>query len=182
MDNLSVRIALSNLASNTKEEASLWLTSGDKARKEGLFNLAESSFTRAKNLFEKLQTANDESSLASTEDFKINLLEVNLQLAKVQHEFKPVQALHMIKDFEVERIIRNGLMTAEKKSFIESLDKKGARFSCARNLLQQTEWIVESGLQAGSEVTNRYKLLVEVAPKWEKGKYISASLSQNACI
>lgn len=178
MDNLSVRIALSNLASNTKEEASLWLTSGEKARKEGLFNLAESSFTRAKFLFEKLQAANDESTSSSTEDFKINLLEVNLQLAKVQHEFKPVQALQMIKDFEVERIIRNGLMNAEKAAFLKSLDKKGERISCARNLLQQTEWIVESGLQAGSEVTNRYKLLVAVTPEWEKGKYTSA---QNAC-
>ena len=52
----------------------------------------------------------------------------------------------------------------------QQLEGDNLAFSFARYTLQATEWMVESGLQSGSEAIERYEILSTIAPKWERGE------------
>ena len=171
---IAARLAISRIAIDSELEASLWLFAGRKARKEGFFHLAETSLSHADALYQQLKLVVDESdnnltSLSSTTQRNAN--EVRLQLAKLKHKNgKATEALNMIRVSEFESI----LLSAKKNDDIEQLRQKlenGAQIKLfARKALQASEWMIESGLQSGSQAVERYKLLNVIAPNWERGK------------
>jgi len=170
IDIITTRLALSRLASNTSLEASMWLEAGKKARKGGLYHVAETCLSHASALYHNLQeySINDQISVADRID--IQKSEVVLQLAKIKHAMgKSTDALLMVKHDEFDGILRTKSEDLKAKS-IDIIKNNGRLKIVARSALQATEWMVESGLKSGSEVMARYNLLNHMSPKWEQGK------------
>jgi len=172
MDTISVRLALLRIASNPALEASLWLTAGRKARKEGLFHLAENSLSHADAIYQRLRlTANVDQGLKSLPAIQIDANEVRLQLAKMKHRNgQSTEALRMIEVRDFENILQSDNKEQALAKVLSTFSGEGQLTSFARNALQATEWMVGSGLQSGSEAIQRYKLLKTVSPNWERGE------------
>lgn len=172
METIVVRLALSRVAKDIEMEASLWLSAGRKARKEGLLNLAESSLSHSSALYERLRLQNATAVSTKSVLSETNANEVRLQRAKLMHDKgQTVAALRMIEVAEFETI----LLSRDKKrqDLINEIQKNPDEgyeaIPFARNGLQATEWMIESGLLKGSEAIERYELLITLAPQWERG-------------
>ena len=163
---ITVRLALSRIGSDLDEEASLWLTAGRKARKEGLFHVAENSLSHANAIYFRLMhNSNPDTNLT------IKSWEVNLQLAKVKYaNGQTAEAIQMLNDRALDKIIQCDRQDQELANLVKRLEGENLVAPFARCTLQVTEWMVESGLQTGSEAIERYKILSTISPKWERGE------------
>jgi serine/threonine-protein kinase ATR len=172
MDTIAVRLALSRISAEAEVEASLWLSAGRKARKEGLFHLAENSLSHADALYQRLRLSKDTgdpSKLSLSTESNAN--EVRLQIAKMKHDRgQSAEALRMIEVGEFERILHSHNRKQDLAKLLVDLEKEDQIAPFTRNALQATEWMIESGLQSGSEAIERYKLLNMISPSWERGE------------
>ena len=41
----------------------------------------------------------------------------------------------------------------------------------ANRLLRLTQWTVESGMQSGNEIMERFQTVIKLSPKWERGEF-----------
>ncbi len=161
----TTRLALTRLSRNYEIEASLWLNAGKQARKGGLYHVAHNCLSHADKMYRQLQT----SDLSNSVD-PLHISEVNMQLAKMKHAFgNSTEALLMVKQDHFDQLLLAKTDSALNKGVEEMRDAGSLEYFC-RSALQATEWMVESGLKSGSEVTARYKLLTKISPKWERGK------------
>jgi len=167
-DLLSARLAMARIISDKELEASLWLHAGVKARKEGMFHISENSLAHADALYDYLKINANECSQIST---NINAGEAKFQQAKLKHaNGHSTEALQMIKVQDFEMLLNNNEQDRDLTDLRRKLEKNNGMMSFARNALQATEWMIQSGLQSGSEVIERYKLLCTLTPSWERGK------------
>lgn len=165
IDIIKTRLALARLSTNSEVEASLWLEAGKKARKGGLYHLADTCLSHAANIYQSLKECT-----TSTNRIDIQAGEVILQLAKIKHASgNSTDALLMIKHNEFDGLLLSKSEEARDKE-IEAINVDGRLNILVRSALQATEWMVESGLKSGSEVIARYKLLNAMSPKWEQGE------------
>jgi len=164
IDIIAVRLALARIGSDLQEEAFLWLSAGRKARKEGLFHVAANSLSHANAIYHRL-TQNPDPDISRYRS------EVNLQLAKVKYaNGQTAEAIQMLNDKALDKILQCDRQDQELANLMERLEGDNLAFSFARYTLQATEWMVESGLQSGSEAIERYEILSTIAPKWERGE------------
>lgn len=168
----TIRLALARLSKNSVIEAALWLDAGKKARKDGLYYIAENCLSHADAIYQRLQTINTTGSEPIPDNIVVRSSEVSFQLAKIKHALrKTTDALVMVKQDKFDTLLRAKSEDVRKKS-MEEMKKGGKLEILSRNALQATEWMVESGLKSGSEVIARYKLINKMSPKWERGKLL----------
>ncbi len=173
---IQTRLALTRMSSNktTETEASLWLEAGKKARKSGLYDVAENYLSHADAAFQCLQTNATTQSTLLTNCLDINASEVRLQLAKIKHAMgKSTEALLMVKQKDFDALLVNKKSTELMEKVVDKMREDDKPNNFLRIALQATEWMVESGLKSGSEVIARYKLLNKMLPNWERGKNFS---------
>ena len=162
----TTRLALSRLSNNSVIEAGLWLHAGKQARKSGLFNVAQNCLSHADTIYRELETSDVLNSVNP-----IDISEVKMQLAKMKHDIgNSTEALLMVKQDKFDELLDAKDAAALTKE-VEGMKKAGTLEYFCRSALQATEWMVESGLKSGSEVTARYKLLTKISPEWERGEY-----------
>jgi serine/threonine-protein kinase ATR len=168
IDIIAIRLALARIGSDLQEEAFLWLSAGRKARKEGLFHVAANSLSHANAIYHRL-TQNPDSN--RPQNLTIKSREVNLQMAKVKYaNGQTAEAIQMLNDKALDKILQCDRQDQELVKLVQQLEVNNLAFSFARYTLQATEWMVESGLQSGSEAIERYEILSTIAPKWERGE------------
>ena len=164
---LNVRLGLSRFAKAPGLECEVWLTIGKRARKQGLFHIAEIALTHA-------------DVIARALPIGINNLQhqIQFQLSKVKYACgESSSALTML---EQDEIVVNQLLTLTETD----LDMRLAEYAkensniegysaevFVKRLLKSTEWIIESGLKSGPEVMNRFKLILGLRPLWEKSHF-----------
>jgi serine/threonine-protein kinase ATR len=168
MDSIAVRLAISSIISDKSLQTSLWLTAGKLARKDGLYQIAESYLSHAYSIYQETR---------SNLNYDRNLLhcglhgpEIKLQMAKVKHaNGETTAAIRMLTSQAFEELIlisdENDLSRA-----VEKLSAEHRLLETGRTGLQSTQWLVESGLKSGSEAIRRYKVLTIMLPDWERGK------------
>jgi serine/threonine-protein kinase ATR len=166
---ITTRLALARLSSNLPIEASLWLDAGKRARKGGLYHVAENCLSHADAIYQHLQAKCLDEGASSMAHLNIRASEVSLQLAKIKHSMgKSTEALLMVRQEDFDLLQTK---TDESRSKAVDILKKDGRLEFfARRALQATEWMVESGLKSGSEVMARYRLLNDISPGWERGR------------
>jgi tetratricopeptide (TPR) repeat protein len=168
MDITTVRLALARIGSDLDEEASLWLSAGRKARKEGLFHVAENSLSHANAIYLRLI----HNTIPNVpQNLTIKSWEVKLQLSKVKYaNGQTAEAIQMLNDRALDKILQCDREDQELANLMKRLEGDNLVAPFARCTLQVTEWMVESGLQTGSEAIERYKILSTISPKWERGE------------
>ncbi len=174
-DIIAVRLALSRVLGDLELEASLWLSAGRKARKEGFFHLAENYLSHADALYHRLQLPKDSDQPSEMSlSIESNANEVRLQIAKMKHSLgQSTEALRMIEVGDFEAILSSHNPKLDLANLLDHLQNKDQTSPFTRNALQSTEWMIQSGLQSGSEAIERYKLLSAISPNWERGKIFS---------
>ena len=161
---ITTRLALARISSNSVIEASLWLDAGKKARKGGLYHVAENCLSHADAVYRHLQTRSSTESTPTSDHLDIHASEVSLQLAKIKHAMgKSTEALSMVNLDDFDRLLQT------KTEILDKMKKDDRLKLVGRSALQATEWMVESGLKSGSEVIARYKFLNKILPEWERG-------------
>jgi serine/threonine-protein kinase ATR len=190
---IDVRSALARLANDTALEGSLHLTKGIKARKNGMYKVAANSFAKAASTIFHTKRAKDKHSMIELADFMDS---VQMQKAKLQHNVGEREAalrilggdddnVHGWLDMEGGGHAQKFALKRDASAMSKLLDTtchdvaNSDRF--AKRLLQSTQWMVEGGLKGVSELTERFRVAHELAPKWEKGhfqyaKYVDAIL------
>ena len=168
MDSIAVRLAMSSIISDKNLQTSLWLTAGKLARKDGLFQIAESYLSHAYSIYqENRSNLNYESNVVHCELYGP---EIKLQMAKVKHSNgETTVAIRMLTSQAFEELILNS-DDKELSKAIKKLSAENRLLEVGRTGLQSTQWLVESGLKSGSEAIHRYKVLTMMLPDWERGK------------
>jgi hypothetical protein len=178
---IDVRSALARLANDTALEGSLHLTKGMKARKSGMYKVAANSFAKAASTISQTNRAKDKHSMIELADF---MGSVQMQLAKLQHNVGESEAaLQILGDDDVRGWLDIGggghaqKFALERDASAMSILLKSTGHDVAnsdrfaKRLLQSTQWMVEGGLKGVSELTERFRVAHELAPKWEKGHF-----------
>ena len=162
---VNTRLALCRMADEPIAEGLLWLDIGKKARKGGLYSIAEQSLTHADVAFS--------SSLTTSDIARESIGKVKMQFAKLKYATgESTTALNLIEDCIPSSILH--LEDKELQSLVshpeQSVDNLG------RLLLQATEWMVSGGLKSGSEIRRRYQTVLKLVPQWERGVYSTICL------
>uniref|UniRef100_A0A7S4J226 non-specific serine/threonine protein kinase n=1 Tax=Odontella aurita TaxID=265563 RepID=A0A7S4J226_9STRA len=184
---VNVRLSLSHIAGLPSLEGSLWLGVGKRARKCGLYNIAENFLAHAGATCDRLGKESPEQ----LDHWERPLsFDVNMQLAKLNHATgKTGAALRLLdqdcihgllnKEGEELKKVVDVMLTNAKESegrpyehvsnYIESL---------AKEILQGTEWLVEGGLKSGPEIVSRYNLVNNLrnlsGKNWERSHFLFA--------
>ena len=171
---ISTRLAVARLSGDYALEGSLLLSAGKKARKNGLFNIASDLLAQAE------ASLNTMSRDACEKGADSLLGKINMQLAKLRHDSgQSSAALKMLGEESVHHLIELKKEDADKIIVAQETytfghnaahpDNAGLvqRFAC--RVLQSTKWMIEGGLKDGAEIINRFKVVVKVAPRMEKG-------------
>jgi hypothetical protein len=160
---VNTRLALCRMAKEPISEGQLWLDIGKKARKGGLFKVAEQCLTHADVAFCNLNNSRDDHKEKMAQE---SIGKVKLQFSKLKYALgETTTALNLIDDVVPSSIFH--LDSEELQSFVsrsnQSVDIIG------RFLLQATEWMVLDGLKSGSEIRSRYQTVLKLVPNWERG-------------
>jgi tetratricopeptide (TPR) repeat protein len=186
---LNTRLAIAQLGDDKMLETSLLLQIGRHARKNGLTTVAESSLCKAEACLVNLTThrANEVPYL------HLLLDQVRTNYAKLKREsgenslalkilgkdstetaFKEMQfcLLNRKKNLILKQVAaKHERIRFEKMLGVQANvgddDALADRF--ARRLLRLTEWTVDGGMHDGA-IFDRFKLVIELSSKWEKGK------------
>jgi len=174
---VSARLALTKLASETNIEGGLWMSIAKRARKMGMVQIAQSALAQASRT--KGKDSTEEQS------------EIDLQLAKVKfNENNTSDALKIVE-------AGGGMSVAAVSKMVDTFGvsvgggerEKDANGKLAehfhkcfgistsafgRRLLAATEWMVQDNLKHGSEIKERYLLLLKLTPLWEKSHFYYA--------
>ena len=95
--------------------------------------------------------------------------QVQLQFAKLKYAMgESTTALKVIEDGIPSPCFQ--LDGEHLKSFIVKSTHESVEI-VGRRILQSTEWMVSDGLKSKSEISNRYRTVLELAPNWERGVY-----------
>jgi serine/threonine-protein kinase ATR len=186
---ISTRVALARLCGEPVLEGSLFLSIGNRARKNGLYSIAENFFSKAEAAFTSIPT----NELAKSPTKIGDLLDVTREsVAKLKHEsgesalalkilgHQSVQNAYdrMLTEFDNLDALKNIAVNHERERvrnlsgsiLLAKDDEKTLTDRFARRLLRLTQWTVDGGLKGGSEITRRYRIMHKLAPEWEKGK------------
>lgn len=168
---INTRLALARLSHDHSYEGSLFLTTGKRARKRGLFGIAANSF------------AQSEAALTSltVERRAVLTTALRLQFAKLKHDCGESSiALRMLgqEDFETMASLKGSELEAWSMNRLlgklgtvqNGMSEKQMKDVFVRSSLQSTRWMMEGGLKGGGEIMARFKIIHNAAPKWEKGK------------
>lgn len=190
---INTRVALARLYGEPALEGQLFLSIGKRARKNGLYSIAENFFSKAEVAFTSITTTTTEISTNSKLE---NLLDsTKTQLAKLKHESgESALALKILGHDSVQSAF--GRMTTQMENLVavrkiaidyerqrigtlsnssmHLQDEKSLTDRFAKRLLRLTQWMVEGGLKGGSEITRRYRVIHKLAPEWEKGHFYFA--------
>ena len=204
---INSRLALTRIFDNPILEGELWLNEGKRARKTGLFHIAENSLAHADAAFEAMteMRANLDPSLALS--LNKDTHDVRVQFAKLKAATgKTTAALQLLDQdrIDIKSLLDkddNGLKEAANKIQILRTTRKkpnsGSSYTAntpatlfdenvkifGRSLLTGTEWICESGLKSASEILDRYDLVAHrLLPRFERShfcyaKYLDALLT-----
>ena len=188
----NVRLALSRIAKEPYIEGKIWLSMGKSARKAGLLDISQTAFAHAEGSFATLKKhmIKTDESLDFNETSITDLQnQIQLQLAKSKHttgESSTALQMMNMEDLNVKDLLMQDEINTQKAILLwlnrqrnsdlpglllvnQSEEQlKGHMNAFGRRLLQATEWIVEGGLKSGPEVTDRYKLVQQVCPNWER--------------
>lgn len=165
------------LAGEQDLEGDLWMSVATSARKMRMYQIAQSALAQASR---------------SKRGGRADLTKINLQLAKVKHGMgltsdalkilEPTGAGLSISAASkvIEAFVSSsgqhdkGLKDAERQArLVESFEKSMniQVTSFGKILLATTEWMVEENLTQGSEIKNRYMLLLKLTPEWEQSHF-----------
>ncbi len=105
---LNVRLGLARFAGSSEVESDLWLTIGKRARKQGLYHIAETALAHAK------------ASISNLED-STKCHEIEFQLAKVKYSCGETSAALMM--LEQDEVVVDKLLSLDEHNFYESLNR-----------------------------------------------------------
>lgn len=185
---ISTRVALARLHADPVLVGSLFLEGGHRARKNKQWAISENLLSQAQATMSKLDVG------INTEDQKLFHLvySSHVQLAKLKYakgEFS--SALRMLGQPSVDQAVAGMLQNFDNSDAVSALavdcekcliqEFSGMPASMYENdarlmirfagrLLQLTRWVSEIGLEGGSDVLQRFRLIHKLAPEWEKGK------------
>jgi serine/threonine-protein kinase ATR len=177
---INVRLVLARLASDAAYEGSLFLRMGKRGRKSGLLGAAANSFAQAETAFRCVDD-NQKTRLKSS---------LQLQIAKLKHDagessialrmlgLEDIESMGVLKHDELvskccQRVIDNlGIGKRE-------MDQQEILNIFVRSALQSTRWMIESGLKEGTEIVARFRIILCVAPTFEKGKFSHSATVPN---
>jgi hypothetical protein len=185
---MNTRVAIARLASDSVMETSLLFQMGRKARKSGMFTVAENNLSKAEAIL---------ASIPKEEYCNIPVLDgllndIRAQYAKLKKQSgENATALKILGQDFVEdafkEMLCDGVENAEKIKKIAvkherrriqeilgmtaSVTRDDAILSdrFARRLLRLTEWTVDGGMQDGG-IIDRFQAVITLSPRWEKGK------------
>lgn len=178
---IDVRSTLARLCKDAALEGSLHLEKGIKARRNGMYKIAANSLAQAAST---IYQANRIVDMESRSELAIFVGSIQVQLAKLQYNIGESEvALRILGDSDVRdwpnicgsghtlslALDQDALYMSKilKTSWHEVADS--GRF--AKRLLLATKWMVDGGLKGVSELTERFKVVHNLAPKWEKGHF-----------
>ena len=178
---IDVRAALARICNDSALEGSFHLEKGIKARRNGMYKIAANSLAQATST---IYQANRIVDMKSRGELATFLGSIQLQRAKLQHHIGESEvALRILGDNDVRgwpykcgsaqtlalALDRDALYMSKllKSSWHEVADSD--RF--AKRLLLSTKWMVFGGLKGVSELTERFRVVHNLAPKWEKGHF-----------
>ena len=158
---VNTRLALCRMANEPIAEGSRWLDIGKRARKGGLYQVAEQCLTHADVAF---GSSSDEIAISLARE---SIGKVKLQFAKLKYALgESTSALNLIENDIPSSVFH--LHGEELQTFVsqsgQSVDTIG------RLVLQATEWMVSDGLKGGTEIRNRYQTVLQLVPDWERGE------------
>lgn len=187
---ISTRVALARLSGDSVLEGSLFLNIGKRARKNGLFSIAENFFSQAEAAFSSIPP----NKLYTNPKLGMLMDATRVQVAKLKHETgESTIALKMLGQEGVHRAFEQMLPQIQNAPKIQEIavnyerqritEVQGLSTSVTENkqtltnrfasrILRLTQWTVEGGLKGGSEITGRFEIIHKLAPKWEKGALI----------
>ena len=190
---MNVRLALTRIFDERVMEGGFWLKEGKRARKRGLFHIAEHSLAHADAALDMQIRSGRMLDPIALKALQGHCNDVKLQYAKLNFATgKSTGALRLLGQ---ENLDIKGLLEQQRDSLRKavtsiqrpedgriSIDDEDACVKMfGRCLLTGTEWIHDGGLKSGSEVIDRYKLVSQLLPDWERGhfcyaKYLDALL------
>jgi serine/threonine-protein kinase ATR len=180
---VNARLALGRLAGDAGLEGSLFVSVGKRARKEGIFNIANNSFAQA------------EAAVANISDFGSLRSSLILEVAKLKRDMGETNlALRILEPADVGDLFdtkSDQLQTEVIRRASQMLQPSGkllnnGRFDanglqekrlvdffveCA---LQSTRWMMDGGLKAGAEIMYRFRTIHRIAPSFEKAHFLYA--------
>lgn len=162
---INTRLALCRMSNEPIAQGAMWLDIGKDARKAGLYQVAEHSLTQADVSFcSSIRDDTPETSVV-----RESIGQVQLQFAKLKYAMgESTTALKLIEDGIPSPCFQ--LDGEHLKSFIVKSTHESVEI-VGRRILQSTEWMVSDGLKSKSEISNRYRTVLELAPNWERGVY-----------
>jgi hypothetical protein len=167
---MNARLALARIAGDSAFEGSLFLLMGKRARKSGLYGIAANSFAQAEATLKSLVPV-EQAALKSS---------LQLQFAKLKYNNgESTVALRILGHEEIDAIERLGENKISDRAIdcvIRTLDieqhgmDNGTMMEIfVKKALLSTRWMIEGGLKSSSELTARFQMIHNLAPKWEKG-------------
>ena len=160
---INARLALSRLADQPQIEGDLWLNIGKKARKANQYQFAEQSLTQANVAFCRISSENKHFAAIGP-----RIGDVRLQLSKLKHAMgEQTAALKLVEDD-----IPSAIFCADAGDGLSTIISGSTRSKgiISRNILQSTLWMASGDLKNQTEIIDRYKTVLELSPKWERGK------------
>jgi len=178
-------------------EGALWLKEGKRARKSGLFHIAENSLAHADAAFDGLEEARASLHPSLMIALHRNTNDVQMQFAKLKAATgESTAALRLLAQEQIDvrellskddtslkkaanaiqerRTRTKSDIKAHQDIAVETRFEENVKIF-GRSLLTGTEWICESGLKSASEIVNRYDLVSNrLLPDWERGHFCFA--------
>lgn len=148
---VKTRIMLANLANDRTTEARLFLQLGQRARKQGLTNIAATSLVRADSVV-RLDTSKPVALIGK----------LQLETAKLKHWLGESSTALRFLDSET------GIEVNAKNFVVDDQDE--ATVIKVRCALKVTKWMVEGGLRGCSDIMARFRHIHLAAPHFNKGE------------
>lgn len=167
---IKTRLALSRLAGDVSHEGSLFLNLGKMARKKGLYSIAASSFAQAEAAFMAIPSAQRDYMATSS---------LQIQVAKMKHDAGDSSiALKIMGHENIEVWVDYDENTLQEEAIrsvrgalqcFDDVPQSLLLDAFVRRSLQSTRWMFEGSLKGSSEISNRFRVIHKLAPRWEKG-------------
>lgn len=185
---MHTRVAIARLDDDPILEGSFLLDIGKQASTNGMRTVAEDFYSQAEAAISMIPTGRDDKNqkLGSLLD------DIRMQYANLKKESgENLVALKIIG----QEMVQNALLEMNRNNndmdFITKVavkyeqarvERTLGRFVPAENdrklidrfanrLLRLTQWTVESGMQSGNEIMERFQTVIRLSPQWEIGKF-----------
>jgi serine/threonine-protein kinase ATR len=179
------RLATTKMAmagTNVKNlEGDLWMSIAKRARKLDMVQIAQSALSQARrakggDLIDFEENRNIDLQLAKVQ-FKVSSSGDALKIIETNAKFPTItmQAVAKVVDKMGVTLGSGGNEDADiklRENFLKEVKMTPANYG--KRLLVSTEWMVQDNLKHGSEIKERYLLLLKITPTWEKSHFYYA--------